>query len=442
MAKYFLRVKIFSRGKGSNAPKAAAYRAGERIRDEVSSAVHDYTDRADVAHAEIVLPSEHAENIELAWARNRSVLWNAVQRSGRQWNSRLAREVLVLLPPELDSARHIALTRLFSQELADRYGCAVDFAVHKPRAKADARHHHAHVLTTCRKLTAQGLGARTTLELSGRDRHQRGLGSSKDELMWTRARWGQLANEALRDAGLAADMDHRSYAAQNIDRESRAHIPREVFYARRRALEAQGMGLEAPDGMHMRDREKPAQSAAQARGATRNEKRIPTGAMSREQLKEKRREYHRANAAKINLRRREHYKVNAAEINRKHREYMRQRTAAASETKPALTKEPEVSVKSNSGALQRELPKQPDPLPTSQTAAIEPSVRRWLEYRETQKSIIRQDPIEKWKEYRQTRSQKAVATRGISQESEVASPSATASDAGQQKRGLKNDFSL
>src|SRR3984957_21224441 len=98
MASYFLHVKTFSRGKGSSATKAAAYRSGERIRDERSGAIHDYTDRTDVAHAEIVLPAEYAGHTDMGWALNRAVLWNAVQKSGRPWNSRLARGELVHVP--------------------------------------------------------------------------------------------------------------------------------------------------------------------------------------------------------------------------------------------------------------------------------------------------------------------------------------------------------
>jgi hypothetical protein len=63
MANYFLHVKIFARGKGSKVTKAAAYRAGERIRHERTGSVHDYTDRTDVAHAEIVLPTEYANQV-------------------------------------------------------------------------------------------------------------------------------------------------------------------------------------------------------------------------------------------------------------------------------------------------------------------------------------------------------------------------------------------
>src|SRR5213082_3113529 len=53
MAKYFLHVKIFSRRKGSRVTRAAAYRAGERIRDERTSEVYNYSDRQDVLHKEI-----------------------------------------------------------------------------------------------------------------------------------------------------------------------------------------------------------------------------------------------------------------------------------------------------------------------------------------------------------------------------------------------------
>src|SRR5260221_11116598 len=101
MANYFLHVKIFARGKGSKVTKAAAYRAGVRIHHERTGSVHDYTHRTDVAHAEIVLPSEYANQVGMEWALDRSTLWNAAEQAGRKWNSRLAREILVDMPPEL-----------------------------------------------------------------------------------------------------------------------------------------------------------------------------------------------------------------------------------------------------------------------------------------------------------------------------------------------------
>jgi len=233
MANYFLHVKIFGRGKGSKVTKAAAYRAGERIHDERTSALYNYTSRTDVAHAEIVLPTEYADRVDMEWALDRSTLWNAAEHAGRQWNSRLAREILVHVPPELTPAQRTHLVRTFSQELADRYRNAVDFAIHEPRAHADHRHHHAHLLMTTREVGPGGLGGRAPLELSGTERHARGLGPSKDDLLWMRERWAQVTNEALREAGVAARVDHRSYKDQGIDREPQPLIPPAILYSER-----------------------------------------------------------------------------------------------------------------------------------------------------------------------------------------------------------------
>lgn len=168
MAKYFLLVKIFSRVRGSRVTRAAAYRAGERIRDERTSESYNYSNRRDIVHTEIILPSGLASRLDMEWARDRATLWNTVEDASDRRNSRLAREVLVTLPPELTPAQRTNLVRTFSQELAEKYRSAVDFAVHEPRAGSDPRHHHAHVLMTTREVTPEGLGPRTTLDLSGR----------------------------------------------------------------------------------------------------------------------------------------------------------------------------------------------------------------------------------------------------------------------------------
>jgi len=136
MAKYFLHVKVFSRGKGSRVTRAAAYRAGERIHDDRTSESYDYSDRQDIPHKEILLPSQFAGRTDVNWARERSALWNAVEQAGQRRNARLAREVLVTLPPELAQAERTELARRWARELADRYGSAVDLAVHEPRAGA------------------------------------------------------------------------------------------------------------------------------------------------------------------------------------------------------------------------------------------------------------------------------------------------------------------
>jgi ATP-dependent exoDNAse (exonuclease V) alpha subunit len=230
MAVYFLHLKTFGRSDGGSAPSAAAYRAGERIRDERTGRTYDHTDRQDVMHKEIVLPSRFAD-ADLDWARDRSRLWNAAEDAETRKNARVAREYLVALPVELSPDERLGLVRGFSQELSDRYRFAVDIAIHAPRdfPGSDPRNFHAHLLATTREVTTAGLAAKTTLELNDSKRRELGLDPVINELFYVRERWAAVTNEALRSAHSSARIDHRTLEAQGIDREPRPWIPRAAF---------------------------------------------------------------------------------------------------------------------------------------------------------------------------------------------------------------------
>jgi ATP-dependent exoDNAse (exonuclease V) alpha subunit len=230
MAVYFLNMKTFGRSGGSSAAGAAAYRAGERIRDERTGKTYDHSERRDVVHKEIVLPSRFADE-DMAWARDRAKLWNAAESAETRKNARVAREYLVALPIELSPEQRLGLVRGFSQELSDRYGFAVDVAIHAPREYpgSDPRNFHAHLLTTTREVDAEGLGAKTTLDLNDDNRRKLGMQPAVHELLHVRARWAEVTNEALQEAQVAARIDHRTLQAQGIDREPRPRIPRAAF---------------------------------------------------------------------------------------------------------------------------------------------------------------------------------------------------------------------
>ena len=237
MASYFLNLKTFGRSNGSSAPGAAAYRAGERIRDERTGRTYDHTERQDVLHKEILVPSEF-EGHDLGWARDRANLWNSAEAAEHRSNARVAREYLVALPVELDIEDRVGLARNFAQELADRYRFAVDVAVHAPRdfPGSDPRNFHAHLLATTREVGRDGLGSKTTLELNESARRERGLGPSINELLHVRERWAAVANEALREAHIDARIDHRTLRAQGIDREPRLWIPKVAYEVERRGF--------------------------------------------------------------------------------------------------------------------------------------------------------------------------------------------------------------
>jgi ATP-dependent exoDNAse (exonuclease V) alpha subunit len=235
MAVYFLNLKTFGRSGGSSAPSAAAYRAGERIRDERTGRTYDHTDRQDVMHKEIVLPTRFAD-ADLDWARDRADLWNAAEQAESRKNARVAREYLVALPVELTPDQRVGLVRGFSQELSDRYRFAVDIAIHAPRdfPGSDPRNFHAHLLATTREISTAGLAAKTTLELNDSNRRKLGLDPGINELLFVRERWATVTNEALKSAQVAARVDHRTLEAQGIDREPYPHIPRIAYEMERR----------------------------------------------------------------------------------------------------------------------------------------------------------------------------------------------------------------
>jgi MobA/MobL family len=228
MAIFRLQVKPINRENGKSSVGAAAYRAGERIRDDRTDELHNHSRRKDVTHSEIFLPA-HLSGEKMEWARNRASLWNAVEAVETRKNARVATEIEVGLPFELPAANRVAIARTFSREVADHYRVAVDLAVHDPRPAGDPRNYHAHLLLTTREVSPEGLGAKAGLNMQIAERIRLGLPNNSQEVTAIRERWATLTNEALREANIAASVDHRSLAAQGIDRESKPHIPFAVY---------------------------------------------------------------------------------------------------------------------------------------------------------------------------------------------------------------------
>lgn len=238
MATFRLQISPVGRSAGRRATAAAAYRAGERLRDERSGKLYNYSHRQDVVHAEILLPA-HLAGAADAWAGNRERLWNAAERAEKRADSRVAREYQVSLPHELSRSQQVALARAFSRELSERYKVAVDLAVHLPRPDGDPRNFHAHLLTTTREVKPNGLGAKTGLDMQWSERRRRELPDTREEFRTLRERWATLTNEALREANVNARVDHRSLAAQGIDREPMPQFPRASLKMEQRGVRSE-----------------------------------------------------------------------------------------------------------------------------------------------------------------------------------------------------------
>lgn len=211
MAIFHLSVKTISRTAGRSSTAAAAYRAGVEITDERTGEIHDYRRKAGVESAELFLPDGAPE-----WASDRAKLWNAAEQSEKRKNSTVAREFEVALPSELSADQRRKLAHDFARELVKRHGFAVDVAIHAPGKEGDTRNHHAHILCTTRKLTAEGFTEKT------RELDDRATGAQ--EVTHWREQWAGLTNAALERAGHAVRVDHRSLEMQGIDREPAIHL--------------------------------------------------------------------------------------------------------------------------------------------------------------------------------------------------------------------------
>jgi ATP-dependent exoDNAse (exonuclease V) alpha subunit len=235
MAIYHLKVKPVSRAGGRSSTAASAYRAAEIVYDQTTGQTFDYTRKRGVEHAEIVLPTEAVQR-DINWAREREALWNAAEIAERRSNSRVAREYEIALPHELNAAQREDLSRTFAQQIADRFGCAVDFAIHEPHRNGDERNYHAHLLATTRVIEPGGLGEKTAIEWSDTDRRKAGLVNGADEIAQIREAWAGLANERLQELGLEARIDHRTLEEQGIDRQPTVHLGPAVSAMERRGI--------------------------------------------------------------------------------------------------------------------------------------------------------------------------------------------------------------
>ncbi|WP_206533520.1 Ti-type conjugative transfer relaxase TraA [Mesorhizobium sp. M5C.F.Cr.IN.023.01.1.1] len=232
MAIYHLSAKPISRAKGRSAVASAAYRAAVRLTNERDGLVHDFTRKEGVEHCEIVLP----QGVSADWALDRSALWNAAEFAEKRKDARVAREFEIALPHELSAEGRLEAARAFAQDLADRYGAAVDFAIHAPHDSSDVRNHHAHVMMTTRQVGEDGFGDKTYIERENKWLLSNGLATTDMQLRDIRQSWESIANRQLQKEGLDIRIDHRSHAELGLEIEPTEHMGVHATQMQRRGM--------------------------------------------------------------------------------------------------------------------------------------------------------------------------------------------------------------
>ena len=283
MAIYYMNVKTIGGNKGRSSIGAAAYRAGERLRNENDGITHDYTKRRGavsasayrsgqelnthdfthkrgIVHSEIMLP-----NYAPVTFRDRGTLWNAAEQSERNRNARTGREVVVALPNELSTEQQVIIVRDYVQRNFVDKGMCADFSVHSGHIhsrKNEAypfqdltvrkENPHAHIQLTVRPLNRNGTwGAKSKKEyILDREGKRIKLPSGNwksrkidatdwdktDTLVKWREDWAVTVNREFGRLNIPERIDHRTLKAQGINREPTKHMGHEAWNLEKKGI--------------------------------------------------------------------------------------------------------------------------------------------------------------------------------------------------------------
>ena len=243
--------------------------------NEYDGIQHDYTRKHGLAWQQVLLP----EAAPSAW-KDRAVLWNAVEDTEKSKDSRLAREIILALPRELDNVAWIQLMTEYIHANFMPEGMCADVSIHN----ADEKNPHAHILLTVRPLNADGTWQHKTEKeyLCVKGNEERGFTAaefqaaqangwekqypylvngkmkymapshaqshgykrtskypkstkfgrqnpiserwnSDEQLVTWRATWAEIVNTYLERAGVEERIDHRSHAERGLTEQPTIH---------------------------------------------------------------------------------------------------------------------------------------------------------------------------------------------------------------------------
>lgn len=225
MAIFHMSAQTITRSKGHSSVAAAAYRHGEKLTDEHTGEIHDYSKKKGISDSVILIP-ENADRNFLKPA----YLWNTIEKSEKRKDAQLAREFNIAFPVEMTDEQKKALAIDFCQEHFVKNGMIADIAFHK----LDSDNPHFHVMLTTRSLTLDGSGFGQKVR----------EWNSKEQLEGWRKSWADTANEHMQKAGIDAHIDHRSLKEQKAELDAILPPLKTV------EQEAQAISLDRPPTIH------------------------------------------------------------------------------------------------------------------------------------------------------------------------------------------------
>ena len=224
-------IRIVKRSDNESAVAAAAYQSGDRLFSEYDQEQKYYPYKSEIVHKEILLPPHVPPEYS-----DRNTLWNAAEAVEKQWNSQLARRIVLAIPKELPAEQHADLLRDYCREFFVSKGMIADFAIHD---KGDGNP-HAHILLTMRAVDENGKWLPKSRKVYDLDKNGerirlpsgRWKSHKEDTVDWNdqkyaeiwRQGWADTANRYLEANARPERLDLRSYARQGIDKIPTVHM--------------------------------------------------------------------------------------------------------------------------------------------------------------------------------------------------------------------------
>ena len=232
MASYHCTAKVVSRSRGQSAIAKAAYNARERLTDEQTGEIKNYTRKAEQVLCSFIWgPPGITDDM-----RDRQELWNRVEAVENRKNSQLAREIEIAIPHELSQQQREWLLKDFVRENFVRAGMIADVNMHGPHPDGDQRNVHAHILLTTRRIEGEGFAADKAREWNSKalynewredlaEKGAKALERAGFEIEAERWRYGHLTNRQQQQHAIErGDMEF----AQTKGREPSKHLGPEI----------------------------------------------------------------------------------------------------------------------------------------------------------------------------------------------------------------------
>ncbi|MEL6579117.1 MAG: MobQ family relaxase [Cyanobacteria bacterium J06621_12] len=226
VALYSCSISNIKRSDGRSSVAKAAYNSRSLLLDERTANQYNYSQKSDLGFSEIITP----ENAPF-WTSDRQQLWSKNELANKRRDARVAKEILVALPRELDKSQQQKLIRSFVANNLTTLGVVADVNAHElDQSDHSDWNPHVHILISTQHLVDGEFGSKIT-ELN-----------KKDFVTKIREAWAEQTNLALSAAGEVERVDHRSNQARGIERTPQIHLGHKAW-----AMKQKGIATERGD---------------------------------------------------------------------------------------------------------------------------------------------------------------------------------------------------